>query len=336
MCSCTAQTLTCSVQPYCCLPCHAYNTILIAMCSFDPATCDINELKRLLTFASKFVNSLHLQQLPSHLDLQIIFDAMRRYPALQVLTYRLILQYQIAMHAMLTFSHLRTAEWLCLNARLQVACNFRCTPERQPLPQKPVTGIAISGKHVPASNSILWSCLTLEVAQLYCADISHGQLPALLAFLPFATLCILQLCHGMKLCCCSGVSHFSLTYGLRNTGMNYDRALFGMKLPDCRSLAKTLEKSETLVSLALPGNLLEDDKIRMIASGLVDNHSVTNLDLSHNKVLSSCIATWLCTCYTLHHVADLDCAHKLKCAIKPIMLPPLWRLCSGDISKLLF
>ena len=66
--------------------------------------------------------------------------------------------------------------------------------------------------------------------------------------------------------------------------MNYDRAMFGMKLPDCRSLAKTLEKSESLVTLALPGNLLEDDKIRMIASGLVDNRSVTNLDLSHNKV----------------------------------------------------
>lgn len=66
--------------------------------------------------------------------------------------------------------------------------------------------------------------------------------------------------------------------------MNYDRAMFGMKLPDCRSLAKTLERSEALVSLSLPGNLLEDDKIRMIASGLVDNHSVTSLDLSHNKV----------------------------------------------------
>lgn len=48
-------------------------------CRFDPATSDINDLKRLLTFSSKFVNSLHLQQLPSHIDLQIIFDAMRRY-----------------------------------------------------------------------------------------------------------------------------------------------------------------------------------------------------------------------------------------------------------------
>ena len=49
-----------------------------AICRFDPATSDFNELKRLLTFSTKFVNSLHLQQLPSHLDLQIIFEAMRR------------------------------------------------------------------------------------------------------------------------------------------------------------------------------------------------------------------------------------------------------------------
>lgn len=52
--------------------------MLFAVYRFDPATSDFNELKRLLTFSSKFVNSLHLQQLPSHLDLQIVFEAMRR------------------------------------------------------------------------------------------------------------------------------------------------------------------------------------------------------------------------------------------------------------------
>lgn len=54
------------------------NHTLTAVCRFDPATSDFNELKRLLTFSTKFVNSLHLQQLPSHLDLQIILEAMRR------------------------------------------------------------------------------------------------------------------------------------------------------------------------------------------------------------------------------------------------------------------
>ena len=98
--------------------------------------------------------------------------------------------------------------------------------------------------------------------------------------------------------------------------MNYDRAMFGMKLPDCRSLAKTLEKSETLVTLALPGNLLEDDKIRMIASGLVDNRSVTNLDLSHNKVWHNShpspqamqpvtYALHLCSAYRLLHCSSI-------------------------------
>lgn len=55
------------------------NAAFLLLCRFDPATSDINDLKRLLTFSSKFVNSLHLQQLPSHLDLQVIFDAMRRW-----------------------------------------------------------------------------------------------------------------------------------------------------------------------------------------------------------------------------------------------------------------
>lgn len=112
-------------------------------------------------------------------------------------------------------------------------------------------------------------------------------------------------------CACSGVAHFSLTYGLRNTGMNYDRAMFGMKLPDCRSVARMLEKSETLVTLALPGNLLEDDKIRMIASGLVDNHSVTDLDLSHNKVTSShgrhSFCSRVCAHTALQHLLPMHC-----------------------------
>ena len=48
------------------------------VCRFGYASGDINELKRLLTYSSKFVNGLQLKQLPSHMDLQIIFDAMRR------------------------------------------------------------------------------------------------------------------------------------------------------------------------------------------------------------------------------------------------------------------
>jgi hypothetical protein len=65
--------------PFRCAALRMFGNAAFLLCRFDPATSDINDLKRLLTFSSKFVNSLHLQQLPSHLDLQVIFDAMRRW-----------------------------------------------------------------------------------------------------------------------------------------------------------------------------------------------------------------------------------------------------------------
>ncbi len=80
------------------------------------------------------------------------------------------------------------------------------------------------------------------------------------------------------------LTSLSLTYGMRNVGMDYDRSLFGMKLSDCRLMAKALESSETLTHLDLSNNLLDDDKVRMVCSGLVDNISVIHLDLSKNKI----------------------------------------------------
>ena len=41
---------------------------------------------------------------------------------------------------------------------------------------------------------------------------------------------------------------------------------------------------QTLTYLNLSNNGLDDDKARMLASGLVENLSITHLDLSHNKV----------------------------------------------------
>ncbi len=73
-------------------------------------------------------------------------------------------------------------------------------------------------------------------------------------------------------------------YHTKSVGMTYDRTLFGMKLADCRCLAQALTRCETLTQLCLAGNGLDDDKVRMLASGLTDNISITHLDLSHNKV----------------------------------------------------
>ena len=37
---------------------------------------DLSSLKRLLTYSRRFVQTVHIRQLPSHLDLQILFDCM--------------------------------------------------------------------------------------------------------------------------------------------------------------------------------------------------------------------------------------------------------------------
>mmetsp|Transcript_15118 Transcript_15118/g.44566 ORF Transcript_15118/g.44566 Transcript_15118/m.44566 type:complete len:203 (-) Transcript_15118:1051-1659(-) len=45
-------------------------------------------------------------------------------------------------------------------------------------------------------------------------------------------------------CMINSPSSLSVHYSLKNVGMDYDRSLFGMKLADCRALARCLEKAE--------------------------------------------------------------------------------------------
>ena len=80
------------------------------------------------------------------------------------------------------------------------------------------------------------------------------------------------------------LSALSMTYGARNVGMDYERSLFGMKLTDAASLARELRKNESLTSLTLSCNLLDDEKTRTLVLGLMENHTITSLDLSHNKI----------------------------------------------------
>ncbi|KAJ1488473.1 flagellar associated protein [Baffinella frigidus] len=77
---------------------------------------------------------------------------------------------------------------------------------------------------------------------------------------------------------------FSITYGSRNVGMKYERSIFGMKLADAEFLSQQLPRSETLTTLVLNENILDDEKVRRLVVGLRDNMTITSLDLSHNKI----------------------------------------------------
>lgn len=80
------------------------------------------------------------------------------------------------------------------------------------------------------------------------------------------------------------LSKIEVTYGVKKIGMNYERMLFGMKIADATALAKAFNRADTLTTILLTGNMIDDDLLRMLMSGLIKNSTVTCLDLSHNKI----------------------------------------------------
>ncbi|CAN0023881.1 unnamed protein product, partial [Ectocarpus sp. 12 AP-2014] len=75
-----------------------------------------------------------------------------------------------------------------------------------------------------------------------------------------------------------------VTYSVNSIGMKYERMLFGMKISDANCLAKAIQATQTMASLVLQGNLIDDDLMRMLMTGLIRNSTITYLDVSHNKI----------------------------------------------------
>ncbi|ETV85390.1 hypothetical protein H257_03144 [Aphanomyces astaci] len=84
--------------------------------------------------------------------------------------------------------------------------------------------------------------------------------------------------------CLPNLTKLKLSYGVKNIGMKYERMLFGMKISDATSLSHAIKATTTLSTLQLPSNLLDDDLLRMLMTGLIKNTTITTLDLSHNKI----------------------------------------------------
>lgn len=80
------------------------------------------------------------------------------------------------------------------------------------------------------------------------------------------------------------LTKLEVTYGVNKIGMNYERMLFGMKIADATALAKAFNRADNLTTIMLMGNMIDDDLLRMLMSGLIKNSTVTCLDLSHNRI----------------------------------------------------
>jgi hypothetical protein len=111
----------------------------------------------------------------------------------------------------------------------------------------------------------------LESCSDYIFSIVFRQLPSHLA--------LDEICSILPNLC-----KLDIVYGVKKIGMNYERMLFGMKISDATSLAKVFAQSDTLTTVILAGNLIDDDLLRMLMTGLIKNNTITHLDVSHNKV----------------------------------------------------
>jgi Leucine Rich repeat len=80
------------------------------------------------------------------------------------------------------------------------------------------------------------------------------------------------------------LTKLDIAYGVKKIGMAYERILFGMKISDATSLAKTFDRTETLTTVIMSSNLVDDDLLRMLMTGLIKNNTITHLDFSHNKI----------------------------------------------------
>ncbi|CAM9752345.1 unnamed protein product [Chrysoparadoxa australica] len=80
------------------------------------------------------------------------------------------------------------------------------------------------------------------------------------------------------------LTHLEISYGVKRIGMKYERILFGMKISDASCLAKVVHSASNLTALVLQCNLIDDDLLRMLMTGLIRNSTITYLDVSHNRI----------------------------------------------------
>jgi len=88
-----------------------------------------------------------------------------------------------------------------------------------------------------------------------------------------------------------------IRFGARQVGMDFDKSLFGMSLNDAFNMSRLLASTESLTTLVLSENLIGDEAVLLLLSGLgigngkgtstsltCHNRTLTHLDLSHNRI----------------------------------------------------
>ncbi len=80
------------------------------------------------------------------------------------------------------------------------------------------------------------------------------------------------------------LQEFRVVYGVRDCGMNFEWQLFEFTKKDCQLLAKCISQCHTLRSLHINWSKIDDDKIRLFISQILNHPSLVELNLAHNMI----------------------------------------------------
>lgn len=80
------------------------------------------------------------------------------------------------------------------------------------------------------------------------------------------------------------LEEFRVVYGVRDCGMNFEWQLFEFTKKDCQVLAKCVSQSFTLKCLHINWSKIDDDKLRLFISQILDHPTLTELNLAHNLI----------------------------------------------------
>ena len=75
-----------------------------------------------------------------------------------------------------------------------------------------------------------------------------------------------------------------VTYGVKDCGMNFEWNLFQFTARDCLQLAQCITACKHLKVFRLHRSKVDDDKVRVLISHILDHPGLTELDLSHNII----------------------------------------------------
>lgn len=80
------------------------------------------------------------------------------------------------------------------------------------------------------------------------------------------------------------IEELHLTYGVKDCGMNFEWNLFNFTARDCLLLAQCVAATKGLKVFRLHRSKVDDDKVRVLISHILDHPGLTELDLSHNVI----------------------------------------------------